>query len=138
MMLLAFLFLMMLFPVLYSPMPMIMTLFLTSLMMFFSMNIFVSTWYSYILFLVYIGGLLVLFMYVCMMSSNDKVFMKLPNLFMIFLLYILFGNFCYNISFECSNMNPLFFISLVLTLLIGFLGVLRVVGMKTTLLMNEK
>nr|YP_002727976.1 NADH dehydrogenase subunit 6 [Pyramidella dolabrata]AAR21557.2 NADH dehydrogenase subunit 6 [Pyramidella dolabrata] len=29
-----------------------------------------SSWYAYVLFLVYVGGLLVLFIYICMVSSN--------------------------------------------------------------------
>lgn len=34
------------------------------------LSFFSSWWYSYILFLVYIGGLLVLFIYVCLIRSN--------------------------------------------------------------------
>nr|AAM33118.1 NADH dehydrogenase subunit 6 [Aplysia punctata] len=35
-----------------------------------------SWWYSYVLFLVYIGGLLVLFIYVCLVSSNYPFLMN--------------------------------------------------------------
>uniref|UniRef100_UPI00315D87A2 NADH dehydrogenase subunit 6 n=1 Tax=Ferrissia californica TaxID=1776375 RepID=UPI00315D87A2 len=130
---------MMLFPIIHSPIPLVMVLFLTSLTVFFSM-LFFSSWYSYILFLVYIGGLLVLFIYVCMFSSNDKIFSKFPNIIYILLICMLFNdNFYSFISFEASvNMNSSLFIMLVFVLLLGFLGVLRVLGNKSSIIMNEK
>nr|YP_010930443.1 NADH dehydrogenase subunit 6 [Chromodoris lochi]WKL06542.1 NADH dehydrogenase subunit 6 [Chromodoris lochi] len=41
------------------------SLFLVSMMSLYS-----SFWFSYVLFLVYVGGLLVMFIYICLVSSN--------------------------------------------------------------------
>nr|QNV11927.1 NADH dehydrogenase subunit 6 [Planorbarius corneus] len=71
--------LMMMFPVFSSPVVLGMLLFFTSVFVVFVMSVFLSSWYSYILFLVYVGGLLVLFIYMCMMSSNEKFFKSFPN-----------------------------------------------------------
>nr|AOQ30888.1 NADH dehydrogenase subunit 6 [Pleurobranchaea novaezealandiae] len=35
-----------------------------------------SSWFSYVLFLVYVGGLLVLFMYICLVSSNHSFYVN--------------------------------------------------------------
>nr|YP_002791082.1 NADH dehydrogenase subunit 6 [Onchidella celtica]AAR21545.2 NADH dehydrogenase subunit 6 [Onchidella celtica] len=62
--------LMMMFPVMGSPLSLGGTLVLVSFALVSVVALISSTWYGYILFLVYVGGLLVLFIYVCMVSSN--------------------------------------------------------------------
>lgn len=90
--------------------------------------------------MVYIGALLVLFIYVCIFSSNNKVFNKLPNVILI-LIFIIFldSNFYNFFRFENSlDINLSIFIILVFVLLLTFLGVLRVLGNKSTIIVSEK
>nr|YP_010414763.1 NADH dehydrogenase subunit 6 [Mocis undata]URT60117.1 NADH dehydrogenase subunit 6 [Mocis undata] len=77
-------------------------------------------WFSYILFLTFLGGLLVLFIYVSSIASNElfkpsfntKIMMMISLLF-IFLIQFLFMNNLYwmNFSFN-SDMNNFFSLSL--------------------------
>nr|YP_010833232.1 NADH dehydrogenase subunit 6 [Philine kinglipini]WFG53979.1 NADH dehydrogenase subunit 6 [Philine kinglipini] len=62
--------LLMFFPLCNSPVSLGVVLILASFGFVAMLSFFSSWWYSYILFLVYIGGLLVLFIYVCLISSN--------------------------------------------------------------------
>jgi len=39
-----------------------------------------SSWLSYILFLIFLGGLIVLFMYITRLASNEKFELRLTNL----------------------------------------------------------
>nr|AAM33115.1 NADH dehydrogenase subunit 6 [Camachoaglaja africana] len=61
-------------PMYSSPISLGAILVLTSSTFVGMMALYSSWWYSYILFLVYIGGLLVLFIYVCLISSNYPFF----------------------------------------------------------------
>nr|YP_002791173.1 NADH dehydrogenase subunit 6 [Ascobulla fragilis]ACE62802.1 NADH dehydrogenase subunit 6 [Ascobulla fragilis] len=58
------------FPMYKSPSSLAAVLVLISGVMVTLMGVISSFWFSYILFLVYIGGLLVMFIYVCLVSSN--------------------------------------------------------------------
>nr|QNG56298.1 NADH dehydrogenase subunit 6 [Palaestes freyreissi] len=67
-------------------------------------------WYSYILFLIMVGGMLVLFMYMTSIASNEKFkfSLKLMLLFMFFLVNMPFIFFYKNIKFlneNCMNQN---------------------------------
>nr|NP_007341.1 NADH dehydrogenase subunit 6 [Albinaria caerulea]P48922.1 RecName: Full=NADH-ubiquinone oxidoreductase chain 6; AltName: Full=NADH dehydrogenase subunit 6 [Albinaria caerulea]CAA58308.1 ND6 [Albinaria caerulea] len=53
-----------------NPMSLLLALLTLSLCAVLWLGSFMSSWYAYILFIVYIGGILVLFIYVCMISSN--------------------------------------------------------------------
>nr|AEQ93890.1 NADH dehydrogenase subunit 6 [Rhopalocaulis grandidieri] len=48
-----------------------------SVSMIFFTGSFVNMWFSYILFLIYIGGLLVLFMYIVLVSSQNPILVEL-------------------------------------------------------------
>nr|YP_010264229.1 NADH dehydrogenase subunit 6 [Ophrygonius sp.]UFK32146.1 NADH dehydrogenase subunit 6 [Ophrygonius sp.]UIN24741.1 NADH dehydrogenase subunit 6 [Ophrygonius sp.] len=76
-----------------------------------------NSWYSYILFLVMISGLLILFLYMTSMSSNNKfpsLTIKHISIFILFTLFyynvpLLFNNHFYN---ESNNIFFSFYLSL--------------------------
>nr|YP_009590120.1 NADH dehydrogenase subunit 6 [Magicicada septendecula]YP_009590133.1 NADH dehydrogenase subunit 6 [Magicicada tredecula]AWV83715.1 NADH dehydrogenase subunit 6 [Magicicada tredecula]QBM09105.1 NADH dehydrogenase subunit 6 [Magicicada septendecula]QBM09118.1 NADH dehydrogenase subunit 6 [Magicicada septendecula]QBM09131.1 NADH dehydrogenase subunit 6 [Magicicada septendecula]QBM09144.1 NADH dehydrogenase subunit 6 [Magicicada septendecula] len=76
---------------------------LTSIICMFYMN---SYFFSYILFLVFIGGMLILFMYMSSIASNEKFYfsMKLLILNMIIWILIMIMN---TISFKMDSINKL-------------------------------
>nr|AWV83520.1 NADH dehydrogenase subunit 6 [Magicicada septendecula]QBM09157.1 NADH dehydrogenase subunit 6 [Magicicada septendecula]QBM09170.1 NADH dehydrogenase subunit 6 [Magicicada septendecula]QBM09183.1 NADH dehydrogenase subunit 6 [Magicicada septendecula]QBM09196.1 NADH dehydrogenase subunit 6 [Magicicada septendecula] len=76
---------------------------LTSIICMFYMN---SYFFSYILFLVFIGGMLILFMYMSSIASNEKFYfsMKLLILNMIIWILIMIMN---AISFKMDSINKL-------------------------------
>nr|YP_009408798.1 NADH dehydrogenase subunit 6 [Deroceras reticulatum]ASL05733.1 NADH dehydrogenase subunit 6 [Deroceras reticulatum] len=53
-----------------NPMMIGVLLLILSLFMVGQIGYIIGSWYAYILFLVYVGGLLVMFIYICMISSN--------------------------------------------------------------------
>nr|YP_009689692.1 NADH dehydrogenase subunit 6 [Trichoprosopon pallidiventer]QEE94434.1 NADH dehydrogenase subunit 6 [Trichoprosopon pallidiventer] len=72
------------------------------------MGIFMQTfWFSYILFLIFMGGMLVLFIYVTSLSSNEmfSFSMKLMIFFSFFFVYSLFVWFLDNSYFDNFIMN---------------------------------
>nr|YP_009498345.1 NADH dehydrogenase subunit 6 [Biomphalaria pfeifferi]AWK49456.1 NADH dehydrogenase subunit 6 [Biomphalaria pfeifferi] len=123
-----------------SPVSLGISLFFTSVFVVLIMSVFFNMWYSYILFLVYIGGLLVLFIYMCMMSTNEKFHFKLVILY--FLPIFLFlqtsevigskfmGYSCYESSYY---MSMSMFLSLVVVLFITLLSILRILSVKKIL-----
>nr|YP_010970145.1 NADH dehydrogenase subunit 6 [Phyllidia picta]WNR50656.1 NADH dehydrogenase subunit 6 [Phyllidia picta] len=58
------------FPLFKNPISMAAMLVAISLVMVVMISVVSSFWFSYVLFLVYVGGLLVLFIYICLVSSN--------------------------------------------------------------------
>nr|AWV83546.1 NADH dehydrogenase subunit 6 [Magicicada tredecim]AWV83559.1 NADH dehydrogenase subunit 6 [Magicicada tredecim]AWV83572.1 NADH dehydrogenase subunit 6 [Magicicada tredecim]AWV83585.1 NADH dehydrogenase subunit 6 [Magicicada tredecim]AWV83598.1 NADH dehydrogenase subunit 6 [Magicicada tredecim] len=78
------------------------TMFASIICMFY-MN---SYFFSYILFLIFIGGMLILFMYMSSIASNEKFYfsMKLLTLNMIIWILIMTLNI---ISFKMDNVNKL-------------------------------
>jgi len=73
----------------------------------FIITCFERTWFSYILFIVLIGGLLVLFIYVSSLASNEKFFYKFKSLLLIrlirFILLVIYLYNYYYIRFYISN-----------------------------------
>nr|QNV11810.1 NADH dehydrogenase subunit 6 [Peregriana peregra] len=74
------------FPVLVSPVSLGGLLIFISISFVVLMNLMSSAWYGYLLFLIYIGGLLVLFIYMCMISSNTIFKLELPQVILLFML----------------------------------------------------
>nr|QKW88765.1 NADH dehydrogenase subunit 6 [Idiocerus herrichii] len=77
-------------PTLKTPMSMGMTLMLQTMMMTMLMNkIMMSSWMTMITFLMMIGGLLILFIYMSSLASNEKfkINMKMTIILMIILIY---------------------------------------------------
>lgn len=95
------------------------------------------------LFLVYVGGLLVLFIYVCLINSNDSLKKVFPNLvLLLFITYFLNSLFIRDInpafigfsSYERSYYLDLSsFFTLVLILLITLFIIVRVINLKKSL-----
>nr|YP_003495113.1 NADH dehydrogenase subunit 6 [Platevindex mortoni]ADD37168.1 NADH dehydrogenase subunit 6 [Platevindex mortoni]UZH97740.1 NADH dehydrogenase subunit 6 [Platevindex mortoni] len=130
--------LMAMFPITGSPLSMGGALIATSFCLVSLMAIFSSSWYGYVLFLVYIGGLLVLFIYVCMVSSNFPFVLSPSLTFFVVGLAALAGLFMPSSLpkrvlggslYEAGGDLSLFlFVSLVVILLAAFLAVARIVS----------
>lgn len=100
-------------------------------------------WYGYLLFLVYIGGLLVLFIYICIIRSNTVFKVEIPQVLLMFILLTFYYRVYYSkiswfflgrSSFDSGNiLNIFIFISLVIVLLIVFLAVVQIVKLKRSL-----
>ena len=110
-------------------------------------------WFGYVLFLVYVGGLLVLFIYVCMVRRNYSFGENLGHFFSFLRLAILIASFtplgpsknflglrayssgAWLVAPELFS----FFVRLVLILLVVFLGVVRiVVGTRALIVATNK
>ena len=48
-----------------------------------------TSWFSYILFLIFLGGLIIIFSYVCRLASNENVYRELSNNFLIIALIVI-------------------------------------------------
>nr|YP_010837455.1 NADH dehydrogenase subunit 6 [Doto coronata]WGC93420.1 NADH dehydrogenase subunit 6 [Doto coronata] len=145
-------FVFMCFPLFYSPVSMVAILMSMSLGVVGILSFFSSFWYSYILFLIYVGGLLVLFIYICLVSSNIPLMISVEGLIFvssISLLSSLFGSWTKPLYFlgqssfnsglslvEGSNLS--IFIFLVVLLLAMLLVVVRVSGAGSSIVVNEK
>nr|YP_003204778.1 NADH dehydrogenase subunit 6 [Cymbium olla]ACF04872.1 NADH dehydrogenase subunit 6 [Cymbium olla] len=57
-------------PLMSQPLSLGLSIMYSTLMMCLMMGMFLSSWYGYVLFLIYIGGLLVMFAYVAALSPN--------------------------------------------------------------------
>nr|YP_010883382.1 NADH dehydrogenase subunit 6 [Prophantis octoguttalis]WIK99898.1 NADH dehydrogenase subunit 6 [Prophantis octoguttalis] len=79
---------------------------LTCMISSFMLNTY---WFSYILFLTFLGGLLVLFIYVSSIASNElfklSFFMKIYFLFMMIILMMISLMLMYNLNWLNLNMN---------------------------------
>nr|QCS25054.1 NADH dehydrogenase subunit 6 [Lactiforis takii] len=129
------------FPIFWSPIGMGGVLILISMALVVLMGLMSSSWYAFVLFLVYIGGLLVLFIYVCMVSSNYSMSMKIQGLAMGFLVSFLIslsidfpltgqflgGNTYFTGSYMVSDPVIPLFVGLVVFLLFVFLAIVRVI-----------
>nr|QUO99358.1 NADH dehydrogenase subunit 6 [Atkinsoniella grahami] len=79
-----------LIPFLFNPMSMGIILLLQTTLMTMIMNkMMFSSWFSMITFLMVVGGLLILFMYMSSIASNEKFKMKMNLTFMIFILILI-------------------------------------------------
>nr|ATC73079.1 NADH dehydrogenase subunit 6 [Cicadellinae sp. EMHAU-2015-Zz060410] len=79
-----------LIPFLFNPMSMGIILLLQTTLMTMIMNkMMFSSWFSMITFLMMVGGLLILFMYMSSIASNEKFKMKMNLTFMIFILILI-------------------------------------------------
>nr|YP_010874757.1 NADH dehydrogenase subunit 6 [Facelina bostoniensis]WGV42879.1 NADH dehydrogenase subunit 6 [Facelina bostoniensis] len=146
-------FLVLCFPVFYSPVSLIGILMLISLGFVVALSLFGSFWYSYILCLIYVGGLLVLFIYICLVSSNFPISMQMEVVLLVSAISVLCLSFnqgflqplkvlgfstseCGSSLVEGSNVS--IFMFLVVLLLAMLLVVVRVSGVGTAIVANEK
>nr|YP_009660829.1 NADH dehydrogenase subunit 6 [Pseudosuccinea columella]QCT09593.1 NADH dehydrogenase subunit 6 [Pseudosuccinea columella] len=136
------------FPVLVSPISLGGLLIFISVCFVILISLISSAWYGYLLFLVYIGGLLVLFIYMCMISSNTMFKIEIPQVILMFLLL----NFYFSMNFSETSMyflgnstfdsgtqmNMSVFLSLVIILLVVFLAVVQIVKLKSSIQIESK
>nr|YP_010043016.1 NADH dehydrogenase subunit 6 [Ampullaceana lagotis]QPC56785.1 NADH dehydrogenase subunit 6 [Ampullaceana lagotis] len=137
-----------LFPMLISPVSLGGLLIFISISFVILISLMSSAWYGYLLFLIYIGGLLVLFIYMCMISSNTMFKLEVPQVLL--LLFTLLFYF----SFLFSDLNYMFlgastydsgtsvkmsvFLSLVIILLVMFLAIVQIIKLKSSLQIESK
>nr|YP_010996921.1 NADH dehydrogenase subunit 6 [Dendrodoris krusensternii]WPH63905.1 NADH dehydrogenase subunit 6 [Dendrodoris krusensternii] len=123
-----------------------------SLAMVMCISLFSSFWFSYVLFLVYVGGLLVLFIYICLVSSNYPFNISATSLLCILvgsLVVSLFSETSFPFDFlgfsgwasgeellEVSSLS--LFLFLVVLLLAMLLVVVRISGAGSFLVEGEK
>nr|UKB93158.1 NADH dehydrogenase subunit 6 [Lymnaea stagnalis] len=137
-----------LFPLLSSPISLGSFVIGMSVCLVMMINMISSAWYSYLLFLVYIGGLLVLFIYMCLISSNTEFLGSIShNIFVIFSISMLcswgfysfnwctLGKYTYDSG---SNINLSLFMCLVIMLLLIFLAIVDIVKINSSLQIEEK
>nr|YP_010834655.1 NADH dehydrogenase subunit 6 [Coryphella verrucosa]WFQ82023.1 NADH dehydrogenase subunit 6 [Coryphella verrucosa] len=145
-------FLVFCFPLFYSPVSMVGVLMAISLSFVGVLSFFTSFWYSYILFLIYVGGLLVLFIYICLVSSNFPLKVSFEGLVIAVTLSLMcsfmknwsqpffflgFSSWNSGVSLvEGSNIS--IFLFLVVLLLAMLLVVVRVSGVGSAIVVNEK
>nr|ALD62497.1 NADH dehydrogenase subunit 6 [Leptoxis ampla] len=72
-----------LFPLMMQPLSLGLSVMISTMFLCILTAIFLSSWYAYILFLIYVGGLLVMFTYVAALSPNS--FFKGKNTFLFIL-----------------------------------------------------
>nr|QTF76087.1 NADH dehydrogenase subunit 6 [Franklinothrips vespiformis] len=72
----------------------------------FNMN---SSWYGYILFLIMLGGILIIFMFVISISSNQILYVSFNKLFisMMFIILLLIPTILMNFSKEMTEISSL-------------------------------
>nr|YP_010970171.1 NADH dehydrogenase subunit 6 [Phyllidiella zeylanica]WNR50747.1 NADH dehydrogenase subunit 6 [Phyllidiella zeylanica]WNR50760.1 NADH dehydrogenase subunit 6 [Phyllidiella zeylanica] len=68
-------------PLFKNPISMTAVIVMISLALVTTISLLSSFWFSYVLFLVYVGGLLVLFIYICLISSNYPFKLNMISLF---------------------------------------------------------
>nr|YP_010235792.1 NADH dehydrogenase subunit 6 [Bambusicaliscelis flavus]QTD82410.1 NADH dehydrogenase subunit 6 [Bambusicaliscelis flavus] len=73
---------------------------------------FYSPWYSYILFITIIGGMMVMFMYMSSIASNEKFKMismkKIMLIMIMFITFMIINKFKHTMNLEKLNENKLF------------------------------
>nr|YP_009136666.1 NADH dehydrogenase subunit 6 [Melibe leonina]AKE07271.1 NADH dehydrogenase subunit 6 [Melibe leonina] len=145
-------FLMLSFSLFYSPVSMVVILMSMSLSMVGVLSFFSSFWYSYILFLIYVGGLLVMFIYICLVSSNVPLRVSVESLMLVgtaslacsFMEWESLPTSVLGPSSSGSGMslvtgsNISIFLFLVVLLLAMLLVVVRVSGVGTAIIVDEK
>nr|YP_010726228.1 NADH dehydrogenase subunit 6 [Augomonoctenus smithi]WDY84677.1 NADH dehydrogenase subunit 6 [Augomonoctenus smithi] len=75
----------------------------TILISLISGMISMTFWYSYMLFLIFMGSMLILFIYICSLISNKKFLFNKMIMMMMFLYMILFMLMLYNKNFNYMN-----------------------------------
>ena len=81
------------FTVVGSPIGLVGLLILIRFFMVRLIRVLVSRWYAYMLFLVYIGGLLVIFIYICIISRNYTIDLLFNIWYLAVIFFLLSGNY---------------------------------------------
>nr|UKT66237.1 NADH dehydrogenase subunit 6 [Haplotrema minimum] len=122
-----------------SPMMLSLIMLMNSVLIAFLMSITYSVWFSYVFFLVYVGGLLVLLIYIVMISSNVKLMFGFKGFYwwvsMVFILLMMVFSVVVelkvssfnSVSESLINFPPIMLMYLGVLLLIMFLGISNIV-----------
>nr|YP_010282217.1 NADH dehydrogenase subunit 6 [Drupella rugosa]UHM24781.1 NADH dehydrogenase subunit 6 [Drupella rugosa] len=94
-----------LLPLMSQPLSLGMMIMLSTLMMCITSAITVSSWYAYILFLIYVGGLLVMFAYVAALSPNILFGSGSPLIFFMVMLLFFLVFFYSNMFIDLSSLT---------------------------------
>nr|YP_073353.1 NADH dehydrogenase subunit 6 [Graptacme eborea]AAT98402.1 NADH dehydrogenase subunit 6 [Graptacme eborea] len=73
-------------PLVINPMVLGLMIIMLSFMVSLIVSFSVSSWFGYILYLIYIGGMLVMFCYICAITPSTKHFKKTIPFFLLFML----------------------------------------------------
>lgn len=92
------------FPLIAQPLSLGLRIMLSTLFFCLLTAIFLSRWYAYILFLIYVGGLLVIFAYVAALSPNVLFSRANFLIFFIIMFFLLMGIL---INYEFSDLSSL-------------------------------
>lgn len=105
-------------------------------------SIILNFWYSYILFLVIIGGILILFLYITNVASNEKFKFSKKIIILIIPIIIFFFNFNIffkkNLNFNIKSSlmqyfsypNNLLLVIIIIYLLITLIAVVKIINIK--------
>nr|AVN67719.1 NADH dehydrogenase subunit 6 [Eurycotis decipiens] len=74
-----------------------------------------SFWFSYVLFLIFLGGMLILFIYVTSLASNEMFSMSMKTLMLMLLMFILLMLFINKMNIMSNNMEMLLHNNIYLT-----------------------
>lgn len=98
-----------------------------------------SSWFSYILFLIFMGGLIVLFIYICRLASNEifSIKIRLIEILTIFIITIVIVYYNKRIIYE-SNINYSIYIFNILTKMNIFPVILTIFYLLFTLVVVVK
>nr|YP_009158739.1 NADH dehydrogenase subunit 6 [Conus tulipa]AKO90146.1 NADH dehydrogenase subunit 6 [Conus tulipa] len=129
-------------PMMSQPLSLGLVIMISTLLMCMVTSMTISAWYGYILFLIYVGGLLVMFAYVAALSPNVlfggltplfSLFMLFPILFVFFYFYFLKDSSYLSLHFSFSKLMYLktYGIELISPYMISVL-----IGLATVLLIN--
>nr|YP_009122501.1 NADH dehydrogenase subunit 6 [Radix auricularia]AJJ48416.1 NADH dehydrogenase subunit 6 [Radix auricularia] len=137
-----------LFPMLISPVSLAGLLIFISISFVVLISLMSSAWYGYLLFLIYIGGLLVLFIYMCMISSNTMFKLEMPQVLLLFFALLFYFSFMFSdlnymflgaSTFDSGiQMKMSIFVSLVVILLVMFLAIVQIIKLKSSLQIESK
>nr|YP_010400248.1 NADH dehydrogenase subunit 6 [Drupella margariticola]UQS75947.1 NADH dehydrogenase subunit 6 [Drupella margariticola] len=94
-----------LLPLMSQPLSLGMMIMLSTLMMCIASAITVSSWYAYILFLIYVGGLLVMFAYVAALSPNILFGSGSPLIFFMIMFMFFLVFFYMNMFIDLSSLT---------------------------------
>nr|QXM18103.1 NADH dehydrogenase subunit 6 [Babylonia zeylanica] len=95
-------------PLMIQPLSLGLVIILSTLLMCLISAITLSSWYGYILFLIYVGGLLVMFAYVAALSPNVLFGSGLP---MIFFLLLMFPLIIFFYSYPLMDLSSITYLS---------------------------
>nr|QXU57718.1 NADH dehydrogenase subunit 6 [Omalonyx unguis] len=138
---------MIMFIIFFNPLIMGCCLFLLSLMLIKSVSMMSSVWFGYLMFMVYVGGMLVLFIYICMVTSNYKFSLKFS--FFGIIIEILFMGVIFTYNFippmkflMCSSNTmgnfPMFLMYiLIFFLLLIFFSIVHIIFKKNISMKND-